>query len=177
MLRKELSELVAEIAGRPITTIENNLIPKLQSAGLARGEVDTTYKIDVLLGAIFSVERGASAGENIKAWRSLPLTAAANYDLARTFGIDTINAGLALDSILDTVATWPGRSPIFEAKAGGDIHVAAEFHDESHLILVFHGPKKTLATLTFGAEPVADQTGRVERIVRLLHRAFERLAV
>jgi hypothetical protein len=43
-------------------------------------------------------------------------------------------------------------------------------------VLVFHGPAKTVCTLNFGLPPVADETGRVERIVRLLHRAFERLA-
>jgi hypothetical protein len=175
MNRKELSETVADIAGRPFTTIENNLIPKLQSAGLARGEVDTTYKIDVLLGAIFSVERGASAGENVKHWRKLRLTSG-DTDIAQMFGIRTTNAGAALESILETIGAWLGKSPILEAKGGGDIHVAVEFHDEHHMVVVFHGPKKTVGTLTFGSEPVADETGRVERIVRLLHRAFERLA-
>jgi hypothetical protein len=186
MLRKELSETVAEIAGRPITTIENNLIPKLQSAGLVpairgpSGEVDSTYRVNVLLGAIFSVGYGASAGESVKRWRSLPLTSDVGeltaVALARHFGIDTSNAGAALDSILETIRSWSGRSPILEAKAGGDIRVAVEFHGEDCMVVVFHGPAKTVGTLTFGSEPVADTAGRVERIVRLLHRAFERLA-
>jgi hypothetical protein len=176
MNRKELSETVADIAGRPFTTIENNLIPKLQSAGLARGEVDSSYKIEVLLGAIFSVERGAPAGEAVKHWCALPFTAAANGDLARHLGIDTTNAGLALESILKTIGAWSGKSPIADAAARGDIHVAAEFHGDDRMVLVFHGPKKIVGTLTFGSEAVADETGRVERIVRLLHRAFERLA-
>ncbi len=187
MLRKELSETVAEIAGRPVTTIENNLIPKLQSAGLVpairgpSGDVDAAYRINVLLGAIFSIGYGASAGEHVKRWRALRLTGdvgdLTEVELARKFGIDTSNAGAALDGILETVRTWPGRLPILEAKAGGDIHVAVEFHGEDCMVLVFHGPAKTVGTLTFGLEPAVDETGRVERIVRLLHRAFERLAL
>jgi hypothetical protein len=131
--------------------------------------------VNVLLGAIFSVGYGASAGESIKHWRALPLTSGVG-DIAQGFGIKTADAGAALDSILHTIGTWSGKSPILETKAGGDIHVAAEFHGEDCMVLVFHGPAKTLGTLTFGSEPVADETGRVERIVRLLHRAFERLA-
>jgi hypothetical protein len=181
MLRKELSETVAEISGRPITTIENNLIPKLHASGLVpslkgAGDVDSSYRINVLLGTIFSVGYGASAGENVKRWRKLRLIGGTNADLVQTFGIKTTNAGAALDSILETIGTWPGRSPILEAKYG-DIRLAVEFHGDDHMKFVFHGPDKIAATLDFGSEPVADQTGRVERIVRLLHRAFERLAV
>jgi hypothetical protein len=81
-----------------------------------------------------------------------------------------------LDSVLETIGRWP-RLPIAEAKGGGDIRVAAEFHDDTTMALVFHGPAKAVCTLNFGLPPIADETGRVERIVRLLHRAFERLAV
>jgi hypothetical protein len=182
MMRKELSETVADIAGRPMTTIENRLIPVLQGADLVpslkgAGDVGTGYRINVLLAAILDRQHGVSPAEAVRHWRALPLTESANDDLARAFGIDTTNAGLALDSILTTIRTWPGRSPIAEAKAGGDVHVAAEFHDDTTMVLVFHGPAKTVCTLNFGLPPVADQTGRVERIVRLLHRAFERLAL
>lgn len=181
MLRKELSETVAEIAGRPVTTIENNLIPKLQSAGLVpslkgAGELNSVPRTNVLLGAIFSGGYGVSAGEAVKHWRSLPFTGAANEDLAQSFGVKTANAGAALDSILETIGRWP-RSPIAEAAAGGDIRVAAEFHDDTTMVLVFHGPEKIVCTLNFGLPPITDEAGRVERIVRLLHRAFERLAV
>jgi hypothetical protein len=176
MMRKELSETVAEIAGRPMTTIENGLIPKLQAAGLVSGEVDSTYRVNVLLGTILDRQHGVSPAEAVKHWRALPFTAAANEDLAQSFGIKTNNAGAALDSILETIGTWPSV-PIAEAAARGDIHVAAEFHDDTTMVLVFHGPAKTVGTLNFGLPPVADQTGRVERIVRLLHRAFERLSL
>jgi hypothetical protein len=182
MMRKELSETVADIAGRPMTTIENRLIPVLQGADLVpslkgAGDVDATYRVNVLLGAILDRQHGVSPAEVVRHWRALPFTAAANDDLTRAFGINTSNAGTALDSILTTVRAWPGRSPIAEAKAGGDVHVAAEFHGDTGMTLVFYGPRgKSVGTLTFGSEPVADETGRVERIVRLLHRAFERLA-
>jgi hypothetical protein len=183
LMRKDLSETVADIAGRPVSTIENGLIPKLQAAGLVSnlkggGELDSSYRINVLLASILDRQHGVSPAEAVKHWRSLPFTGNANADeIARAFGIDTTCAGLALESILNNMRTWPGRSPIAEAAAGGDIRVAAEFHDDTTMVLVFHGPTKTVCTLNFGLPPVADQTGRVERIVRLLHRAFERLAV
>jgi hypothetical protein len=180
MMRKELSEIVADIAGRPMTTIENRLIPVLQGAGLVQGDVNSSYRVNVLLASILDRQHGVSPAEAVKHWRALPLTSGVgeltNVELARYFGIDTSNAGVALDSVLETVRSWPGRSPIREAKAGGYIHVAAEFHGDDCMVLVFHGSKNTVGTLTFGSEPVADETGRVERIVRLLHRAFERLA-
>jgi hypothetical protein len=183
MLRIELAKAVAEIAERPLTTVENNLIPKLNAAGLlpslrGQGEVDASYRVNVLLGAILNIAYGASVGDAVRRLRALPLTGAAD-DLARTFGIKTTNAGDALDSILETVTTWPARiakSPILEAK--GDIHVAAEFHGEQdYMALVFHRGLKSVGQITFGTYPAADEVGRVERIVRLLHPAFLHLAV
>ena len=52
MMRKEAAQIVADIANRPVSTVENNLIPKLQAAGLAQGEVNATWRTNVLLGTV-----------------------------------------------------------------------------------------------------------------------------
>jgi hypothetical protein len=181
MMRKELSETLADISGRAMTTIEIGLIPKLQAARLvpARNRwdagVDASYRVTVLLATILDQKHGVSPAEAVRHWRALPFTGGSD-ELARNLGIETSNAGAALDSILETLRTWPGRSPILDAAAGGNINVAAEFHGEDSMVLVFHGPTRSMGTLNFGSSKPND-AGRVERILRLSHRAFERLAV
>jgi hypothetical protein len=178
MMRKDLSEMIADISGRPMTTIENGLIPKLQAAGLLpslrKGDdgVDASYKVNVLLGTILDRQHGVSPAEAVRHWRSLTLTGASE-DITHSFGIDTTNAGAALDSILERKGTWSSRSPILAAMTRGDIRVTVEFRGESCMVVIFHGPKRNIGTLTFGS---ADADGRVERIVRVPYHAFERLA-
>ena len=185
MMRKELSETVADIAGRPVTTIENGLIPKLQAAGLVpglkgAGEVDASYRVNVLLAALLDRQHGVSPAEAVKKWRALRPVNPEN-SIAQEYGIRTENAGAALDSILDTLKTWPDRSsPILRARAGadGNIHVAAEFHGDDCLVLAFYNiAGRSKGNLTFGSPLVEDDAGRATRIVRLLHPAFERLAM
>lgn len=179
MMRKELAQLAADITGRPVTTIENGLIPKLQAAELVGSEVDATYKVNVLLAAIVDRDHGVSPAAAVRHWRGLPLTSG-DDDFARYFEIDITSAGAALDSILANVSLQPThKSPILEAmlaKAGGEITLAVEFYSE-HLVLRFYGKTsgKPARDLIFGTEPAADNT-RIERISRLFLPAFVRLA-
>jgi hypothetical protein len=185
MTRRELVDAVAYIAGTPTTTINPTLYGGLQNADLlplgGKGEtvdLSASHKVNLLLAAILDRPHGTSAAETVRRWRALPLTVSDNSDIARNFALDFRNAGTALDSIVTKVPLrLVGRSPIFEAKLGGEeIGVAAEFHAE-HMVLRFYGltSGKAVATLVFGTEPALD-AGRVERIARLLHPAFVRLA-
>jgi hypothetical protein len=173
MMRKEAAQIIADIAKRPVTTVENNLIPKLQTAGLAQGEVDATYRINVLLGILLDREHGVTPAQSVRHWRALPpVVAQSDESLAETLGINLKNAGAALDSILETVLTWAGAgSPIFRAKYKHEhFQVSVEFRDDTQLVIAFGGRQ----TFTFGLPDAT--TGQAERIVRIPHAAFERLA-
>jgi hypothetical protein len=172
MMRKELAQIVADIAKRPVTTVENNLIPKLQTAGLAQGEVDARYRINVLLGILLDREHGVTPAQSVRHWRALPIATVLDENLAETLGINLKNAGTALDSILETVLTWAGAgSPIFRAKYKHEhFQVSVEFRDDTQLVIAFGGRP----TFTFGLPNAT--TGQAERIVRIPHAAFERLA-
>jgi hypothetical protein len=189
MMRKQVAETTADIALRPVSTIENGLIPKLQSAGVLpgvrgrdAGEVDSSYRVNVLLAALLGGQYGVPPAETVRHWRALPY-ACGNTDFAEQVGIKLKNAGAALDAILETLRTWQDRgSPIFRAKHEAkheDIKVTVEFCDDTHMVIAFHNLKRPIATLTFGLPPNAASaaTGRAERIVRVPHAAFERLAV
>jgi hypothetical protein len=174
MMRKEAAQIIADIAKRPVTTVENNLIPKLQAAGLAQGEVDASYRVNVLLGILLDREHGVTPPESVRHWRALPLVARSDESLAETLGISLKNAGTALDSILETVLAWPDAgSPIFKAKRER-VEVSVEFCDDNQMVITFGRGKRQGATVTFGLPDAT--TGQAERIVRIPHAAFERLA-
>jgi hypothetical protein len=181
--RRELVDTVAYIAGVSSTTVSPTLYGGLQSEGLlprgGKGEnvdLNASHRVNLLLGAILDRPHGTSAAETVKDWRALPLTSEGGAEIARTLGLDIANAGNALDSVVANLLAWPGRSPILEAKARGEIGIAAEFH-AAHMALQFYAlaSGKPTGTLIFGSEPAADET-RIERISRLLHPAFLRLA-
>lgn len=183
MTRRELVDAVAHIAGVSPTTISPTLYGGLQSKGLlplgGKGEVvdlSASHRVNLLLGAVLDRPHGASAGDAVEYWRTLPLAREPQArGLADNLGLDFANAGTALDSIVANIQSWAGRSPILEAKAGGEIAVAAEFH-AAHMSLVFYGPTgKPMGSFVFGSESTAD-AGRVERISRILHPVFVRLA-
>jgi len=184
--RTEAVNTVAAVTGRSRTSINPALYTQLQDDELLpRGgpggvvDLSATHLVTLFLAAALDRPHGISPGESVNRWRALPLTGPIGIDLVHTFGIDTTDAGTALDSIVANVSTWPERlSPIMKAKAGGDIGVAAEFHDDTYMVLIFYGLQagKTMAQLTFGTQP-AVETDRIERIVRALHGVFLRLAV
>jgi len=184
MTRRELVDAVAYIAGVSPTTISPTLYSGLQSESLlplgGKGEIvdlSASHRVNLLLGAVLDRPHGTSAAETVQRWRELPFTGAPEADgLADSLGLDFTNAGTALDSIVATVQSWPGRSPILESKARGEVGVAAEFH-ASHMVLTFYGlaNSKPMGSFEFGSESAAD-AGRVERISRLLHPVFVRLA-
>jgi hypothetical protein len=172
MMRKEAAQIIADIAKRPVTTVENNLIPKLQTAGLAQGEVDATYRINVLLGILLDREHGITPAQSVRHWRALPpVVAQSDESLAETLGINLKNAGAALDSILETINTWSDvGGPIFKAAKARHLRVTVEFRDDNQMVIAF-GARQAF---TFGLPDAT--TGQAERIVRIPHAAFERLA-
>jgi hypothetical protein len=176
---------VAYVTGRPRTSINPALYVQLQGDELLpRGgpggivDLSATHLVTLFLAAALNRPHGISPGQNVKRWRALPLTGTSGIDLAHTFGIDTTDAGRALDSIVANVRTWPGRSQMAEAKAGGEIGVAAEFHYDTYMVLVFYGLQagKKVAQLTFGTQP-PEEAERIERVVAAMHGVFLRLAV
>jgi hypothetical protein len=179
LMRKQLAEIVADLSGTPVTTVENNLIPKLQSAGLlpslrrGDGEVDATYRVNVLLGAALDREHGVSVGENVRRWRSLPLSEHVGAEMQEQFGIRVTNVGAALDDVVGKLFENWAQSPIQRAK--GTLIVAAEFLGTDQFKLIFGQSRRTV--FTFGRPNGEVSAGRVERIIRIPHAAFVRLAV
>jgi hypothetical protein len=179
LMRKQLSEIVADLSGTPVTTVENNLIPRLQSAGLlpslrrGDGEVDANYRVTVLMGAALDREHGVSVGENVRRWRSLPFASTpSGRDMHERFGIRTDNVGTALDDVLEKLFRKRVESPIERAK--GPLLVTAEFLGTDQFKLIFGQSRKSV--LNFGRLEGEESIGRIERIVRIPHVAFERLA-
>jgi hypothetical protein len=179
LMRKQLAEIVADLSGTPVTTVENNLIPRLQSAGLlpslrrGDGEVDAAYRITVLMAAALDREHGVSVGENVRRWRSLPFASTpSGTGIQEQFGIRVDNVGTALDDVLEKLFQKRVESPIRQAK--GPVLVTAEFLGTDQFKLIF-GPSRK-AVLNFGRPEGEESIGRIERIIRIPHAAFERLA-
>jgi hypothetical protein len=179
LMRKQLAEIVADLSGTPVTTVENNLIPRLQSAGLlpslrrGDGEVDATYRVTVLMGAALDREHGVSVGENVRHWRSLPFASTPlGRSMQEQFGIRVDNVGTALDDVLEKLFRKRVKNPIRQAK--GPLLVTAEFLGTDQFKLIFGQSRRSV--LDFGRPDSEGSISRIERIVRIPHAAFERLA-
>jgi hypothetical protein len=89
------------------------------------------------------------------------------------FGIRTDNVGTALDDLVEKLFQKRVASPIEQAK--GPLLVTAEFLGTDQFKLIFGQARKSV--LNFGRPEGEESIGRIERIVRIPHAAFERMAV
>jgi hypothetical protein len=188
MTRTELVSTIADITGRPVTTINPTLYTQLQAEGLlprgAPGNKDagltSKHKISLLLGACLGRERGVSQRKSEAAWRKqeefFSKRVGKVEDITSQLGIDMTHAGAALISILDTIRDWPTEGLL----AG--FRVTATFTNEVHLALMFRQEQYGVtAVAVFGQEPeqrTDEDSDKIvyQRIVRIPHAAFERLA-
>jgi hypothetical protein len=133
-----------------------------------------------LLGACLERERGVSQRKSEAAWRKqeefFNKRIGNVEEYTSQLGIDLTHAGTALVSILDTIRNWPSKGLL----AG--FRVTATITNESHLALMFRQAEYGVtAVAVFGEEPEPpsdENSDKIvyQRIVRIPHAAFERLA-
>jgi len=196
MQRKQLAELVADIAGKPLSTIENGLIPKLQSAGVIPwvksrdgSEIDASYRVTVLLAAAIPSGYGVAPGEAVRFWRSLPMVApfyrsddgpklsmeekvrcAVQFLEGLGIKFDT-TLGEVLDGIVESM-----QSGAFQKWVQvGDVSVSASFHDTHYAALAIDRPQFGKGVILYFG-PEKGETPAVQRVVQINRAAFERLA-
>jgi hypothetical protein len=177
MMRKQAAAIVADLTGTRRLTVENNLIPKLQAGGVlpgirdGDGEVDATYRVNLLLGVMVDRAYGVTPADAVRHWRALPF-AKTDVHMVDDLGINVRNAGAALDWLVDSLLKLR-LTPIVEAKLGAPPKFTVEFCDDDHMnIIVSGGRRRTAATFRFGMP----DNKLISRTIRVEHGAFERLA-
>jgi hypothetical protein len=198
MMRKELAQIVADLTGTPMTTVENNTIPKLQNAGLlpnlkGRGEsdIDATYRVTVLLASLLPRRHTVTPAESVNHWRSLEPGIAVGspsrgprpslkeatrnaFHFVEGLGFKPLpDLGAALDSIVESM-----RTDAFEKWTQGvPVTVSVDFYGDDLARVYFDRPQFEVgASFTFGTDDAIYNDAPIQRIIRINRAAFERLA-
>jgi len=178
MMRKQAAAIVAELTGTRTLTVENNIIPKLQAAGIlpgirgGDGEVDAAYRVNLLIGVAVDRAYGVTPADAVRHWRALPFVQTDDaWSLVDNLKINVRNAGAALDWLVDSLLKIR-LTPIAEAKFGRP-KFTVEFCDNDHMNIIISGERgRTAAVLRFGLP----DSKLISRTIRVEHAAFERLA-
>jgi hypothetical protein len=177
MMRKQAAAIVADLTGTRTLTVENNLIPKLQAGGVlpgirdGDGEVDASYRVNLLLGVMVDRAYGVTPADAVRHWRALPFAGTDAPDMVDNLKINVRNAGASLDWLVDSLLKLRPM-PIFESKYGQP-KFTVEFCDDDHMNIIVSGERgRTAATFRFGMP----DSKLISRTIRVEHAAFERLA-